>query len=179
MTNKKLSRKLALLLASLMLSAALALTACSNSGDEGTATTPNSESSTEASDSLEVTSAENTKESSNDNSGDTISDSGVTEIGEGDTSFAFEVTMQDGTKAAFNVHTNETTVGAALLGVDLIAGDDSEYGLYVTTVIGVTLDYNTDNAYWAFYIDGEYATVGVDGAEIESDRTYAFVAESA
>lgn len=30
----------------------------------------------------------------------------------------------------FEIHTDKETVGAALLELDLIAGDDSEYGLY-------------------------------------------------
>ena len=48
----------------------------------------------------------------------------------------------------------------ALLALDLIAGEDSQYGLYVKTVNGITADYDTDGSYWAFYIDGEYAQTG-------------------
>ena len=43
----------------------------------------------------------------------------------------------------------------------LIAGEDSDYGLYVKTVNGVTVDYDTDGKYWAFYVDGEYAATDV------------------
>lgn len=50
-----------------------------------------------------------------------------------------------------------TTVGKALLDQGVIAGEDSSYGLYVKTVNGTTLDYDTDGMYWAFYINGEYA----------------------
>lgn len=99
--------------------------------------------------------------------------SDVTEIGEGSTSFTFEVVTDDST-TRFLVHTNETTVGAALLGVDLIAGDTSDYGLYVTEVNGITADYTADQAYWAFYVDGEYADKGVDQTEIEEGKTYRF-----
>lgn len=97
--------------------------------------------------------------------------------GEGETAFSFEVTLPDGSKTVYEVHTDKTTVGEALLDVGLIAGEDSTYGLYVKTVDGVTLDYDTDGKYWAFYVNGEYAMSGVDSTEIVAGDTYAFVAE--
>ncbi len=75
----------------------------------------------------------------------------------------------------FTVKTDKTTVGAALLEHGLIAGDDSEYGLYVKTVNGITADYDVDKSYWAFYINDEYAMTGVDSTEITEGATYSFV----
>jgi hypothetical protein len=75
------------------------------------------------------------------------------------------------------VKTDKTTVGAALLEVELIAGEDSQYGLYVKTVNGITLDYDKDGKYWAFYIDGEMAMSGVDSTDIAEGATYEFKAE--
>ncbi len=92
--------------------------------------------------------------------------------GEGDTRFYFTARNEDGTVTRFEIHTNETTVGAALLALDLIDGYESTYGLYVTTVNGITADWDTENAYWAFFINGEYATTGVDATEITPDATY-------
>ena len=59
----------------------------------------------------------------------------------------------------------------------LISGDESEYGLYVKTVNGVTLDYDKDGKYWAFYVDGEYAATGVDSTDIAAGSTYTFKVE--
>lgn len=101
----------------------------------------------------------------------------ATVLGEGSTSFAFTVTDPDGSTSSFDIHTDKATVGEALLDLDLIAGDDSEYGLYVKTVNGVTLDYDKDGKYWAFYVDGEYATSGVDSTPITAGADYAFKAE--
>ncbi|MGN0166173.1 MAG: DUF4430 domain-containing protein [Lachnospiraceae bacterium] len=98
-------------------------------------------------------------------------------LGEGSTKFFFIVVDKDGNETSFEIHTDETTVGAALLGVELIAGEDSAYGLYVKTVNGVTLDYDTDGMYWAFYIDGEYAMTGVDSTDVTEGATYTFKAE--
>ncbi len=98
-------------------------------------------------------------------------------IGEGESQFTFMVTDTEGNTHGYEVHTDETVVGKALLNLGLIDGDDSEYGLYVKTVDGITLDYDTDGKYWAFYIDDSYATSGVDATDIEPDATYEFRAE--
>jgi hypothetical protein len=97
------------------------------------------------------------------------------DTGEGQTVFRFEVIGADGNTAAWNVRTDEATVGAALIEVGLIEGEESAYGLYVKAVDGITADYDIDQSYWAFHINGEYAMSGVDATNIETGKTYAFV----
>ena len=41
----------------------------------------------------------------------------------------------------------------------------------------VTVDYDQDGKYWAFYVDGEYAATGVDSTDITAGATYTFKAE--
>ena len=101
----------------------------------------------------------------------------ATVLGEGETKFTFTVVDLEGNEAAFEINTDKKTVGEALLELELIAGDESEYGLYIKTVNGTTLDYDKDGAYWAFYVDGEYATSGVDTTDIVAGTTYTFKAE--
>lgn len=98
-----------------------------------------------------------------------------TVMGEGSTTFYFTAQDVDGAVTKYEIHTDATTVGEALLALELIAGDDSEYGLYVTSVNGITADWDTEKAYWAFYIDGEYAQTGVDATEIVAGSTYEMV----
>ncbi|MBQ8527912.1 MAG: DUF4430 domain-containing protein [Lachnospiraceae bacterium] len=98
----------------------------------------------------------------------------VQAVGEGATVFVFTVVDGEGAETVFEVHTDKTIVGEALLDCALIAGDEGEYGLYVKTVNGVTADFDTDGAYWAFYVDGEYAQSGVDTTNIEEGKTYTF-----
>ena len=98
-------------------------------------------------------------------------------VGEGQTSFTFEVTHLDGTTKVFIVKTDAKTVGEALVGVGLIAGEDGPYGLYVKTVDGETLDYDTHRKYWAFYVNDAYATAGVDATAVEAGAKYAFKVE--
>ena len=77
----------------------------------------------------------------------------------------------------YELSTDCSTVGEALVAEGLIAGEDSEYGLYVTTVDGITLDWNTDGSYWAFYVNGMYAMTGVDATPVEEGTVYEFRAE--
>ncbi len=97
--------------------------------------------------------------------------------GEGEKSFIFIVTDVDGQSTHFMIKTDKETVGEALLELGLIAGEDSEYGLYVKTVNGVTLDYEKDGKYWAFYEENAYASKGVDQTPINEGTVYTFKAE--
>ena len=88
------------------------------------------------------------------------------ELGQGATTFDFTVEDLDGTKTAFKIHTDEKTVGAALLAVGLIKGEEGSYGLYVKEVNGIPAVYEEDGSYWAFYVNGEYGLPGVDMTDI-------------
>lgn len=90
-------------------------------------------------------------------------------------SFTFVVTDLEGNESTFDITTSKATVGEALLDEGLIVGEDSEYGLYVTSVNGMAADWDNDQTYWAFYIDGEYAMTGVDATEVTEGATYSFV----
>lgn len=100
-----------------------------------------------------------------------------TVLGEGSTSFAFTVVDKDGNETQFEIHTDKETVGDALIELELIAGDESEYGLYVKTVNGITADYDADGVYWAFYINDEYAATGVDSTPVTEGESYSFKVE--
>lgn len=98
-------------------------------------------------------------------------------LGEGATQFTFTVVDADGNEATATVNTDAKTLGEALLDLGVIAGDDGDYGLYVKTVNGQTLDYDQDGSYWALYVGDQYATAGVDSTELEPGETYSFKAE--
>ena len=46
------------------------------------------------------------------------------------------------------------------------SGTESEYGMMVDTVNGLTADYNTDGAYWSFYVNGDYCNYGIDSQPV-------------
>ena len=100
----------------------------------------------------------------------------LTVKGEGATVFYFNVVDKDGNVTKFEIHTDKTIVGDALLELGLIAGEDGAYGLYVKTVDGETLDYATHGYYWSFEVNGAASPTGVDQTAIEAGKSYAFTA---
>ena len=91
--------------------------------------------------------------------------------------FTFIVVDKDGNETSLAITTDKATVGDALLSEGLIEGDEGAYGLYVKKVNGIVADYDIDQTYWAFYINGEYAMTGVDKTEIVNGSTYSFKVE--
>ena len=166
--TRKSKRTLLSLILSMMLIVAMAfsMTACGDNNTE----TPNT--GTEA----DVGTVDNLQDDANaqDDGG---TQANVTVVGEGSTAFAFTVVDADGNEKVYEIHTDKTIVGDALLELNLIAGDAGDYGLYVKTVDGITVDYDTDGKYWAFYINGEYAMTGVDATAITEGEEYAFKVE--
>ncbi len=94
-----------------------------------------------------------------------------TELGQGSKNLIVEVAAED-RLVKFTIHTDEATVGGALFENNLITGDEGEYGLYIKTVNGILADYDVDQSYWAFYVDGEYAMAGVDSTQIAEESVY-------
>ena len=105
---------------------------------------------------------------------DQNADAEVTVLGEGSKVFDFSVVDLDGAETWFEIHTDAETVGEALIALDLIAGDEGPYGLYVKSVNGIQADYDKDKVYWAFYVNGEYGTTGVELTEIVEEDVYSF-----
>ena len=99
----------------------------------------------------------------------------VTVVGDGATVFQFSVVDLEENETKFEIHTDETTVGAALLKLGLIEGEDGPYGLYVMKVNGIEAIYEEDGSYWAFYENGQYGMTGVDLTDIDPAVAYSFV----
>ena len=94
-----------------------------------------------------------------------------TELGNGEKTLVVEV-KADEKSVTFTINTDKDTVGDALLEHDLIDGEEGAYGLYVKVVNGMTADYDVDQTFWSFYINGEYAMTGVDSTDITEGATY-------
>ena len=103
----------------------------------------------------------------------------VTELGEGATSFELTIVDKEGTEHLYLIHTDEEMVGYAMIAHGLIEGEEGPYGMYIKSVLGQVLDYETDQMYWAFYVNGEYALTGVDQTPVTADTAYMLKAEAA
>ena len=96
------------------------------------------------------------------------------QFGEGSKTVVVEVIAEEKT-ITFTIKTDRSIVGDALTDHGLISGEEGAYGLYIKSVNGITADYDVDQAYWAFNINGEYAMTGVDTTEIAEGTTYQLV----
>ncbi len=78
----------------------------------------------------------------------------------------FQVTVIDNENVStdYEGHTDEEYLRGALEQLEgfSMSGTESEYGLMVEVVNGVSAVYDVDNAYWSFYVNDEYCNYGVD-----------------
>lgn len=117
----------------------------------------------------------------NDQSADSSKESILFEsgsdLGSGKTAFKLTTDDYSGNEYFFTINTDKATVGEALYELDFIQGEKGPYGLFIKTVNGITADYEKDGAYWAFYIDGEYASKSADQTEINPQSEYSLKIE--
>ncbi len=94
------------------------------------------------------------------------------EIGKGKTQYILVVenAFEFESKEKYIVKTDKKYLGESLLELEFIKGKKTQYGLFVDTVMGITVDNKTE--FWAIYIDGKQSQVGIDSIEIKAGKTY-------
>lgn len=82
---------------------------------------------------------------------------------EGAKAVTIEVVDDEGTSVEYKVHTDAEYLLGAMEDAEGLAfdGEDGDYGFTVYTINDVTADFNTDGAYWSFYLNDEYCNYGV------------------
>lgn len=55
------------------------------------------------------------------------------------------------------------------------SGSESEYGIMLETINGVTADYETNGAYWSIFVNGEYGNYGADQQVVTDGDAFQFV----
>ena len=86
--------------------------------------------------------------------------------------FTVIVTDLEGNESTFEYTSDAASVGEALVAEGLVVGHQASYGLYIDAVNGIAADWDNDQTYWAFYINGEYATAGISDTPITANTTY-------
>lgn len=71
----------------------------------------------------------------------------------------------------FTIVTDAEYLRQALEQENLVEGSESEYGLFVTTVNGVTAD-DSQQQWWRFTRNGEMVETGIDTTPIADGETY-------
>lgn len=93
------------------------------------------------------------------------------ELGTGGTGIYFYAVDKNNNAVEFLLHTDKTTLGAALTEFHIVSGEN---GLY-DTVNGVTADYAKDGAWWALYDGATMASCGADDLVIREGGSYSFI----
>jgi hypothetical protein len=82
------------------------------------------------------------------------------------------VTDLEGNENTYEYTSDAASVGDALMAEGLIEAHKVSFGLFIDSVNGISADWDKDQTYWAFYINGEYATTGISDTPITADTTY-------
>ena len=93
------------------------------------------------------------------------------EIGKGAKTFTMKVTDAEQKEYELVIHTDQKTVGEALSEYELADISDG----FLTAILGMEASWEKDKAYWAFYINGDFAMTGVNDTDIEDGGNYALV----
>ena len=80
---------------------------------------------------------------------------------------------KDGSKKDFTITTEAENLRAALEQEKLVEGEESEFGLFVKTVDGETVN-DADQEWWCLTKGGEMWNNGVDTTEISDGDAYEF-----
>ena len=89
----------------------------------------------------------------------------------GGKAISVQVVHGDGSVKDFAIRTDAENLRGALEQESLIAGNESEYGLYVLTVDGETAD-ESQQQWWCFTKGGEMLMTGVDDTMIADGDAY-------
>lgn len=87
---------------------------------------------------------------------------------QGAKSITIEVVDNNADSTMYDVHTDAEYLRQAMEEAEGLefSGTESEYGMMVETVNGVTVDWNVDQSYWGFYVNGEYCNYGIDAQPV-------------
>lgn len=89
----------------------------------------------------------------------------------GSKAIVFQVTHSDGNVVNFDIRTDSENLRGALEQENLITGNESAYGLFVTEIDGETAD-DGQRQWWCFTKDGEMLNTGVDDTMIADGEHY-------
>lgn len=90
---------------------------------------------------------------------------------QGEKNITVNVVFADGTQNSHAISTSEEYLRGALEQEALIAGEESDYGLFVKTVDGVTAD-DANQEWWCFTKGGKMLETGVDSTPIADGDTF-------
>lgn len=97
----------------------------------------------------------------------------------GSKQITIEVTYEDGTTEAFEVkNTPVENLKDAAATVLTLEGEEGPYGFTLYAINGHEANFETGNAYWAIYVNGEYGQYAMDQQPIADGDHFLFAYET-
>lgn len=95
-------------------------------------------------------------------------------------SVTLTVVDDTGKETVYNADTDAEYLSELFDEIDglTVEGEESEYGLFIQTVNGLTADYDKDGAYWSIYVNGEYGQYGADSQPVYDKDEFSLVYET-
>lgn len=96
---------------------------------------------------------------------------------QGAKSITIEVVDNNANSTMYDVHTDAEYLRQAMEEADGLefSGSESEYGMMVETVNGVTADWNVDQSYWGFFVNGDYCNYGIDSQPVADGDAFQII----
>lgn len=96
---------------------------------------------------------------------------------EGAKSITIEVIDNEQKSVVYELNTDAEFLRRAMEDAEGLefSGTESEYGLTLITVNGVTADLSVDNSYWSIMVNGEYGMFGVDSQPVADGDEYQLI----
>lgn len=98
----------------------------------------------------------------------------------GTKAYTLEVIDDQGTEKSYSGKTDAEYLSGVMeelqaQGDFSFEGETSEYGLFISTVNGLTADYDTNGAYWSIMVNGEYGQYGADAQPVADGDDFQLV----
>lgn len=96
---------------------------------------------------------------------------------EGAKSIRVEVIGETQNATLYEISTEQEYLLGALEEIEDLEfeGEDGPYGPMITTINGEFAEYNTNGAYWSFYVNEEYCNYGVSEQPVEDGDVFKIV----
>ncbi len=96
---------------------------------------------------------------------------------QGAKAITIEVVDNNEASTVYDVHTDAEYLRQAMEDAEglTFSGSEGEYGMMVDTVNGIKADWNVDQSYWGFYVNGEYCNYGIDTQPVADGDAFRIV----